>query len=127
MAETNLTNKADIEATYGDTGTPISFSSNDVTTKIIDGITVTKSADKTYWVDGPLTYTIVVTNNSGSTLSGGTLTDSLDAAVTFNQDYGVFLNNSKTTDFNYATPTLTVNLPTLNDTDTATIKFQVTK
>lgn len=127
MAETNLTNKADIEATYGDTGMPISFSSNDVTTKIIDGITVTKSADKTYWVDGPLTYTIVVANNSGSTLSDGTLTDSLDAAVLFDQTYGVYLNNSKTTDFNYAAPTLTVNLPTLNNADTATIKFQVTK
>lgn len=31
------------------------------------GLTVTKSADKVNWVDGPLTYTVVIKNDSGST------------------------------------------------------------
>lgn len=62
MAEINLTNKADIAGTYGDSASPITFSSNDVSTTIVQGFTVTKKADKTYWVDGPLTYTITITN-----------------------------------------------------------------
>lgn len=127
MAEKKVSNQADIEATYGDTGTPISFSSNLVTTTIVEGISVVKSADKTYWVDGPLTYTIVVTNNSGISLSGGTLSDTLDTSVSFDMDYGVFLNDSKTSDFEYTAPTLKVNLPTLEDSQSATIKFRVTK
>lgn len=128
MAETKVVNQADITATYGDTLTPISFSSNLVTTTIVDGLTVEKSADKTYWVDGPLTYTIVVTNNSGISLSGGTLTDTLDTSrVSFDVEYGVYIDDSKSSNFEYTAPTLTVTLPSLDDSKTATIKFRVTK
>ena len=77
MAETNLTNQVEVEGQYGNLASQVTFLSNVVTTSIVQGLTVTKSADKTNWVDGPLTYTIVVQNASGSTLSAGSLTDTL--------------------------------------------------
>lgn len=127
MAQTNLTNKVDIEGQYGDDNTPITFSSNLVTTSIVDGLTVTKSADKTNWVDGPLTYTIVVTNQSGDSLKSGVLTDILDTTlVDFNTTYGVQLNGTATTDFTYNAGELKITLPDLANEASATITFQVT-
>lgn len=127
MAQTNLTNKVDISAQYGDGNTPISFSSNLVTTSIVEGLTVTKSADKTNWVDGPLTYTIVVKNDSGAALKTGSLTDTLDTTlVDFNTTYGVQIDGSATTDFTYNDGLLTITLPDLATGGETTITFQVT-
>lgn len=126
MAEINLTNKADIAGTYGDSASPITFSSNDVSTTIVQGFTVTKTADKTYWVDGQLTYTITITNDSGGTLTSGTLTDKIDTSiVNFNTSYGVQINGTSSTNFTYSEGTLTVTLPDLAGNASATVTFQV--
>ena len=128
MAEITLTNRAEIEGTYGNPGSEITFSSNDVTTTIVQGLTVTKTADKTYWVDGALTYTIVVKNESGSTLTNGSLTDTLDTAlVSFNSTYGVQMDGSATSDFTYNSGVLKVNLKELADQASTTITFQVNR
>lgn len=112
----SLTNQVDISGEYGDPASAINFSSNAVTTTIVEGLTVTKTADKTNWVDGPLTYTVVIDNNSGSSMSNGTLTDKIDTTlVDFNTTYGVQLNGSSHTSFTYESGTLSITLPALDD------------
>lgn len=128
MAQVSLTNQVDITGQYGDASSPISFSSNIVTTSIIQGLTVNKTADKVNWVDGPLTYTIEIQNSSGSTLTGGVLTDNLDTnLIEFNKTYGVYIDDSSSENYTYNDGELKVTLPTLTDTQTTKIVFQVTR
>lgn len=123
----NLTNSASVEGTLNDQS-PISLTSNLVTTMIVDGLTITKKADKDFWAGGELLYTIVVTNNSGSTLSDGEITDILDTSmVALDGSYGVKLNGVDTSNYKYDNGILTVDLPELEDGMSATIKFQVTQ
>lgn len=127
MAKTTL-NRADFSGDYGTEAVPITFASNEVTTTIITGLTATLSADKTYWVDGPLTYTVVVTNNSGDTYSKGVLADTLDTAnVVFDTDYAVEINGTKTSDYTFENGLLSVNLPDVADGATITVTFRVTQ
>lgn len=127
MAEIILSNQADFDGALGDANTPISFSSSVVTTTIIKDLAITKSADKDYWADGPLTYTIMVENSSGSALSSSTITDALDITkVTFNNEYGVKVDDVAFYDYEIEDDgTLIVTLPEIADTKTTTIKFQV--
>ncbi len=128
MAEVSLTNQVDISGQYGDASSPISFSSNIVTTSIIQGLTVTKTADKVNWVDGPLTYTVQIQNTSGSSLTSGVLTDNLNTdLVEFNNTYGVTIDDSPTSSFTYSDGELKITLPTLANDQTTKIMFQVTK
>lgn len=128
MAEVNLTNQVDVTGQYGETSSPISFSSNIVSTTIVQGLTVTKKADKENWVDGPLTYTMTITNSSGKTLTGGVLTDKLNIdIVELNTTYGVQIDGSPTSNYTYNGGELKVTLPELADQGTITVVFQVTK
>lgn len=128
MAQVSLTNQVDITGQYGDGSTPISFSSNVVTTSIIQGLTVNKTADKVNWIDGPLTYTIVVQNSSGSTLSSGVLTDNLNTSlVEFSQEYGVKIDDTPSSEYTYSSGELKITLPSLADQQSTTITFQVTR
>lgn len=124
----DLTNQVDIVGEYGNTSTPISFSSNVVSTTIVEGLSVTKTANKINWVDGPLTYTIVITNNSGSALKDGVLTDKLDISlIDFDKTYGVKLNDQPMSNYNYNDGELKITLPELSNNSTTTILFQVIK
>lgn len=120
----NLTNSASVEGVIDDM--PINLTSNLVTTMIVDGLTITKSADKDFWAGGELLYTIVVTNNSGNKLSSGEITDMLDTSmVALDGNYGVKLNETDTSNYKYDNGILTISLPELEDGMSATIKFQV--
>lgn len=77
MAKVTLVNQADFAGTYGTENQPVTFASNEVSTTIIRGLTAVKTADQTYWVNGPLTYQVKITNNSGDTFTKGVLTDDL--------------------------------------------------
>lgn len=126
MAEVILTNQADFTGLYGENECNIVFSSNEVSTTIIRGLTATKTADKTCWVDGPLTYEITVENDSGATVTNGIFTDYLDPSlVALDTGYGVFVDGILTTDYSYAVGVLTINLPTMNDGVSHTISFRV--
>lgn len=112
MAEVNWTNQVDVTGQYGETSSPISFSSNIVSTTIVQGLTVTKKADK----EGPLTYTMTITNSSGKTLTGGVLTDKLNIdIVELNTTYGVQIDGSPTSNYTYNGGELKVALPELAD------------
>lgn len=48
---------------------------------LINGLTITKSADKINWVDGYLTYKIVITNTSEEIYENAYITDPLDGRI----------------------------------------------
>ena len=124
----NLDNQADFTGSYGTAATPIVFSSNQVSTTIVQGLTATKSANKEYWVNGPLLYTIVVRNSSGDKYTNGVLTDKLDTSlVAFDTEYSVQIDAAKTSDFTYTDGTLSVNLPGIEDGGEVTVTFQITQ
>lgn len=126
MAQITLTNQADFAGSYGTGAAPVVFSSNAVTTTIVQGLTATKTASKTYWVNGPLLYTIRIENNSGDTFTKGVLTDVLNTdLITLDSAYGVEINSSKTSDYTFTSGNLSINLPDLEDGGVATVTFQV--
>lgn len=128
LAKITTQNQTDFSGTYGTEAEPITFASNLVSTTIISGLTAVLSADKKYWVNGPLTYTVVITNNSGDVYSKGVLVDNLDTAnVSFDADYGVEIGGEKTTDYTISGGTLSVNLPDIADEGTLTVSFRVTQ
>lgn len=128
MAEISLTNQVDIAGQYGESATPITFSSNIVTTTIVQGLTVNKTADKVNWIDGPLTYTITVENSSGATLTNGVLTDNLNTTlVDFNTTYGIQIDGASSTNFTYNDGELKITLPEIANEKTTVITFQVTR
>ncbi len=127
MAKTTL-NQADFSGNYGEGAEPITFVSNQVTTTIVSGLTATLTANKKFWVDGALLYTVVIQNNSGETYSKGVLADQLDTAnVNFDEDYAVQINGQKTSDYTFTGGLLSVNLPDVSDGASLTVTFQVTQ
>lgn len=127
MAKVTLTNQADFAGSYGAAANPVTFSSNQVSTTIIQGLTATKTADKEFWVNGPLLYTIKVQNSSGDTFTKGVLTDTLDSVVTLDTTFGVKINDAATSDFTFTGGVLSVNLPDMVDGGTLTVTFQITQ
>lgn len=126
MAQVLLTNQADLSGSYGALAVPVVFSSNSVTTTIIQGLTATKTVDKTHWVNGPLLYTIKIDNNSGDTFTKGVLTDIIDTSLaTLDTVYGVEINGSKSSDYTFTAGSLSVNLPDVENGGSATVTFQV--
>ncbi len=127
MAKTTL-NQADFSGSYGTEAAAVTFASNQVTTTIVSGLTATLGADKTYWVDGPLLYTVVIENNSGATYSKGVLADNPDTAnVAFDDAYAVEINGQKTSDYTLSEGLLSVNLPDVADGATVTVTFRITQ
>ena len=127
MAKVTLTNQADFAGSYGAAANPVTFSSNQVSTTIIQGLTATKTADKEFWVNGPHLYTIKVQNSSGDTFTKGVLTDTLDSVVTLDTTFGVKINDAATSDFTFTGGVLSVNLPDMVDGGTLTVTFQITQ
>lgn len=125
MAEVILTNMGDFTAEYD--GEIITFSSTEVKTTIVHGITAVKSADKSIWVNGPLLYTVVLTNDSGMPLTDGTFTDQLDIAlITLDEAHGIYINGVKTAHtFDAGGVLLVEHLPTIAPGESITITFQV--
>lgn len=126
MADITLTNNANISGTYD--SSPLTLESNTVTTQLISGITIQKSADKQNWLSGDLTYTITIQNNADSNLDSPVLTDVL------NPDLIKLVENSVQVDgaikqytYEESTGTLTVNLNNIDVGNTATITFRVQK
>lgn len=124
-----LTNTINVTGTYDDT--PIAFSSNSSIVKIIDGLTLTLNADKKYWKDGNLTYTINLNNQTDIKYETITLTDVLDTNYIIFVDGTVEINDVKaqSSEYHYddETHTLTITLAEVDVQSNATIKFSVKK
>ena len=124
-----LNNTANVSGTIN--GETTTLTSNTLEVSLINGLTAVKSADKTSWADGELTYTLTVNNTSGVTYTSPVITDTLDTSlVTFVPD-SVTINGSAASSSEYtydsSTGLLTVNLSDIANDGTATVTFKVTK
>jgi len=121
-----VTNTAQIDGVYKTL--PATLTTSEVTTQMVSGLTVTKTADKQMWASGNLTYTIVVKNDAGDTFSNIEVTDVLDITKIALVANTVQLDG-KTVTYIYtaATGTLSVKIPDLADDKSGTITFQVSK
>lgn len=127
--ETELTNTVRAVGNYNNI--PTAITSDALVVTMVSGLTITKTADKSIWADGALTYTITINNQSTQSYTSPVITDVLDTSlVVFTPDIvtidGVKATSSKYT-YDESTSTLTVNLEDLAAAATKTITFQVTK
>ena len=76
-----LTNTVNGTGTYD--SVPIALISNTSVVKLVDGLTLTLEADKTYWKDGNLKYTITLDNATDVNYENVKLTDVLDTREIF--------------------------------------------
>ncbi len=126
MADTTLTNKASVAGNYN--SIPVALETEAVVTNLINGLTVTKTADRQNWATGLLTYTVTVTNNAVNALEAPVITDILDTDLVNFVENSVTVNGtSKTATYDSATGTLTVDLETIAAGDSAEVTFQVQK
>ena len=124
-----LNNTANVSGTIN--GQTTALTSNTLEVNVINGLTAVKSADKTSWADGELTYTLIINNTTGQTYTSPVITDTLDTTlVTFVPD-SVTINGSAATSsqytYNNSNGLLTINLSDIATGGTATVTFKVTK
>lgn len=127
--ERELTNTVTVGGNYNDI--PTSISSEAVVVTMLDGLTVTKSADKSVWADGALTYTVEVNNETTVNYTEPVITDTLNTTLVSFVVGSVTINGEKMDESKYtysdATVFLTINLDTISPSSKSTITFQVTK
>ena len=97
---------------------------------LINGLTITKSADKINWIDGYLTYKIVITNTSDGNYENAYITDSLDKMVEFVSN-SLIIDNVVATeddyDYDAEENILTTYLNNVDNKTSKIITFQVKK
>lgn len=131
--DSTLNNQASAVGEYNNISTSLTSEVSVVT--IIDGLTITKSADKENWASGVLTYTIVVNNTTGNTYSDVNVTDVLDTTKIKLVDGSVTVDGATITEgsgvneytYDDTSGTLVVNLGDIATTVKKTITFQVSK
>lgn len=127
--ETELTNTVRAVGNYNNI--PTAITSDALVVTMISGLTITKTADKSIWADGALTYTITINNQSTQSYTSPVITDVLDTSLVVFTPDSVTIDGVKATSSQYtydeSTSTLTVNLEDLAAAATKTITFQVTK
>lgn len=124
-----LENIASVVGTYN--SLPTSMASQAIVVAMIDGLSITKSADKQSWVDGPLTYTIKIDNQATQSYENPVITDVLDNTLVDFVGESVYINDEKATESQYTydaeTHTLTINLSSIESNTSSTVTFQVNK
>lgn len=127
--ETQLTNTASVLGEYN--SVPTTITSEALVVTMIDGLTVTKTADKQVWADGNLTYTILVDNKSTESYTNPTITDILDTTLVTFIPESVTIGGQKaeTSQYSYdeATGKLTITLSDIGPSASETVTFQVAK
>ncbi len=127
--ENELSNLASALGNYN--SIPTSITSDAVLVTMVSGLTITKSADKTIWADGALTYTIKIDNQSSETYAAPVVTDILNGTLVNFVDGSVTIDGVKATESEYSyeegTNTLKVTLADIAAGGSKTITFQVTK
>lgn len=125
--ENELTNTVTAVGNYNSIPTSITSTASVVT--MIGGLTIAKTADKTVWADGELTYTIIVDNQTEKNYEEPVITDKLNTTLVEFVDGSVIIEGVAATSSEhlYQTDTLTINLSTINANDSKTISFKVRK
>ena len=125
----DLSNTVSVLGNYNNI--PTEINSEAVVVSMIDGLTVTKTADKMVWADGLLTYTIVINNKADLSYITPVITDILDTTKVGFVNESVTIDGVKaeTSKYTYeeSTGTLTITLDDIEATGSTTITFQISK
>lgn len=125
----NLSNTVTVLGNYNEI--PTSISSQALVVAMIDGLTVTKTADKMVWADGVLTYTIEVDNKALESYTSPTITDVLDISLISFVNDSVTIDGAKAEEskytYNDADGTLTISIPDIAASGKCVVTFQVSK
>ncbi len=125
----NLSNTVTVLGNYNEI--PTSISSQALVVAMIDGLTVTKKADKMVCADGVLTYTIEVENKALESYTSPIITDILDISLVSFVNDSVTIDGTKAEEskytYNDADGTLTINIPDIIASGKCVVTFQVTK
>ena len=110
---------------------PTSITSNTSVVNIVEGLSITKTADKQNWSGGELTYTVEIKNDAESAYENPKVIDIIDTTLVDFVKGSVTINGKKAEESEYSyvedTHTLTINLSTINPSSSTTLSFQVTK
>lgn len=123
----------ELENTVTSNGTyenvPISLTSNTSVVKILDGLTLTIEADKAYWKDGYLTYTITLKNETDNPYTALVLSDTLDTSLIELVDGTLMIDGAyaQSSEYTYTSKTLTINLDEVEAQGEKIVKFSVKK
>lgn len=125
----SLNNTATSLGTYNNI--PTSLTSNTSVVNMIEGLTLTKDADKKNWGSGELTYTIKLDNQTDTTYVSPVITDIIDNGLVKFVPGSVMINDVAATEdeysYNEGSHTLTVNLKDIGANSTTTLTFRVEK
>ena len=127
--ETELTNTATVLGEYNSIPTEISTTALVVT--ILEGLTVTKSADKPIWTEGNLTYTIEINNETTQAYTTPVITDILDPTLIVLVKGSIKVDDTILEESQYTyeedTGKLTITLPDITSQSKKTVTFEVCK
>ncbi len=124
MPDQSLENKASALGTYG--LSPTTITSEPITITMVSGLTITKTADKSIWADGELTFTVTIVNGAEQPYVSPVLTDILDTTLIDLVTDSVEVDGEAAS-YNYTAGTLTVQLEDLAITDNVVVTFRVQK
>lgn len=124
-----LSNTVTAVGTYNNI--PTSLTSNTSIVNIIEGLTITKEADKKNWSDGLLTYEVIITNDTNTIYNNPTVKDIIDTDLIELVKSSITINGKAATEdeytYNDATHTLEITVNSVPANDKATITFSVKK
>ena len=125
--EKELRNTVGAKGNYNSIPTSITSVASVVT--MVEGLSITKTADKLVWEDGELTYTIVITNDADQTYENVVVTDILNTTLVELVDKSVTIDSVQATtgEYEYNDGTLTVNINDIVASESKTVTFKVTK
>ena len=125
--ERELRNTVGAKGNYNSIPTSITSVASVVT--MVEGLSITKTADKLVWADGELTYTIVITNDADQTYENVVVTDILNTTLVEFVDKSVTIDSVQATtgEYEYNDGTLTVNIIDIVASESKTVTFKVTK
>ncbi len=129
MNSKEILNMASAVGTYN--GLPTEITSEAVAVQMIDGLTITKTADKQSWGNGLLTYTITIQNIATESYGAPVVTDVIDTTLVKYVSDSVYIDDVKAESSQYTyddvTHTLTINLTDIPSGGSKKITFQVSK
>lgn len=125
--EKELINTVAAKGNYNSIPTAITSVASVVT--MVEGLSITKTADKLVWAGGELTYTIVVSNDADQTYEDVVVTDVLDTTLVEFVDKSVTIDSVEATtgEYEYNDGTLTINIDDIVASESKTVIFKVTK
>lgn len=111
--------------------TSTSITSKALVLVMIEDLTITKASNKGVWVDGYLTYTITINNQTDENYTSPVVKDIIDTKLVKLVPNSIYVNNAlldnNKYNYNEITGELTINLDDINALNKTIITFQIEK